>query len=163
MATPRKPKDQLQKRGRKSKYGGIDKTQYAKLYAKGFTDAEVVEFFNVSPASLYRWKKAHPEFREEVIDWKKAATEKVVRSLYERAIGYEHKEDAIFQYQGCPVVVPTVKHYPPDTAAIKLWLINRDAENWSDKQEIDNTHRFPEPIEVIFTDSPRAKDEAGNT
>ena len=47
------------------------------------------------------------------------------------------KEDKIFNNQGVELVVPTIKHYPPDTTAAIFWLKNRQKDNWRDKQEVD--------------------------
>lgn len=56
-------------------------------------------------------------------------------------------EDKIFQFQGEPIVVPTIKHYPPDTTAAIFWLKNRQPHLWRDKQEVEvnaevNHHEF---------------------
>lgn len=61
----------------------------------------------------------------------------IAQKLFHRAKGYEHPEDKIFNDSGKPLVVPTVKHYPPDTTAAIFWLKNRQPKKWRDKQEID--------------------------
>lgn len=33
-------------------------------------------------------------------------------------------------------IVPTIKHYPPDTVAGIFWLKNRQPDKWREKQEI---------------------------
>ena len=58
-------------------------------------------------------------------------------SLFKRINGYSHPEDKIFNNQGVELVVPTIKHYPPDTTAAIFWLKNRQKDNWRDKQEVD--------------------------
>jgi hypothetical protein len=62
----------------------------------------------------------------------------VASKLFHRAIGYEHPEDKIFNNNGEEMVVPTIKHYPPDTTAAIFWLKNRQPDKWRDRQEIDN-------------------------
>jgi hypothetical protein len=57
--------------------------------------------------------------------------------LYQKALGYSHPEDKIFICDGDPVIVPTIKHYPPDTMAASLWLRNRKSSKWKDKTETD--------------------------
>lgn len=136
--------DSKKGRGRPSKFDGIDLNQVRQLATRGWTDAEMAEFFLVNPDTWHEWKKAHPEFSESLKDWKIEADSKVERSLYERATGYEHEEDKIFQYEGRPVVVPTVKHYPPDTPAAIFWLKNRQPDKWRDKQELS----IPEGLTV---------------
>ena len=46
-------------------------------------------------------------------------------------MGYEHPEDKIFLHEGKPVIVPTVKHYPPDTTACIFWMKTR--LGWKDE------------------------------
>ena len=101
----------------------------------GGTDADLAKLFDVSEQTINAWKKAHPSFLESIRAGRDGADEHVAKSLYGRAVGYSHPEDKIFQYEGSPVVVPTVKHYPPDTMAASLWLRNRQPARWRDKIE----------------------------
>ena len=68
-------------------------------------------------------------------DWKAVADHRVERSLYERACGYSHTEDKIFIHEGKPIIVPTVRHYPPDPTSMIFWIKNRQPEQWRDKVE----------------------------
>lgn len=123
--------------GRPSKFHSIDLEQVKILAEKGFTDEEMSEFFKVARKTWHNWKIEHPEFNEGLSDWKKAADGKVERALYERAVGYQHPEDKIFVGRdGRPLIVPTVKHYPPESVAGIFWLKNRRPNEWKDKQEI---------------------------
>jgi len=72
----------------------------------------------------------------------------VVRSLFQRACGYSHPEDKIFQHEGNPVVVPTTKHYPPDATSAIFWLKNRDPANWRDK--VEHEVELPEGVTMNF-------------
>jgi len=78
------------------------------------------------------------EFCNALKAGKSSADDRVERSLYERANGYTHVEDKIFMHEGQPVIVPTKKHYPPDTTAGIFWLKNRRAEDWREKQEVEH-------------------------
>ncbi len=80
-----------------------------------------------------RWKVSHPDFCKSIKAGKEVADAEVSRALKHRAVGYSHPEDKIFMHNGEPVVVPTIKHYPPDTAAAFIWLKNR--AGWRDKSE----------------------------
>lgn len=123
--------------GRPSEYDSIDLDQVKALATRGWTDQEMADFFGVHVSNWYRWKGRHEAFREALKDWKAEADARVERSLYERAIGYSHPEDKIFNDGGTPLVVPTTKHYAPDTTAGIFWLKNRDRENWRDRQDVD--------------------------
>lgn len=127
--------------GRPSKYKDVDLSMVEKLAKKGWTDVEMSDFFCVNIATWHRWKGKHEEFCDSLKDWKVEADKRVERSLYERACGYSHPEDKIFMPAGAdkPVVVPTVKHYPPDTTAGIYWTKNRMPGEWSDRKEHEHT------------------------
>ena len=139
---PRKPKSQqtdeaLDLPSSRAGIGGR-KTDYklkfcetaAELYGNGATDIEVADALGVHVSTLYRWHAKHPEFREASELGKEAADRRVVRSMYNRAVGYSFDSVKVFQFEGAPVVVPFREHVPPDVGAQKHWLANRDRENW---------------------------------
>lgn len=124
--------------GRPSEY----KSEYAegakRLARLGATDEEVADFYDVDVRTIYRWKNTHKEFCQALKVGKEEADVRVERSLYHRAIGYTHDEDKIFNNGGEALVVPTKKHYAPDTTAAIFWLKNRKPEEWRDKQEVED-------------------------
>lgn len=109
--------------------------QAKKLCLLGAVDKEIANFFGVSEQTLNTWKKKHPEFLESLKEAKEEADSKVIRSLFERATGYSHPEDKIFNQGGEALIVPTTKHYPPDATSMIFWLKNRQPEKWRDRQE----------------------------
>lgn len=122
--------------GRPTKYTKIDLKKVALLAKKGWTDSEMFEFFGVASSTWYKWKGEHEEFSETLKDWKGEADKRVERSLYERACGYSHPEEKIFNNPGeKPTVVPTTKHYAPDPTSAIFWLKNRQPSEWKDKRE----------------------------
>lgn len=137
--------------GRPSGYKDAFVTQAEKLCELGATDEEIADFFEVNVATIYRWKNKHPDFCEALKAGKEKADERVERSLYQRAIGYTHDEDKIFNNNGEPMIVPTKKHYPPDTTAAIFWLKNRRKDDWRDKQEVENTHNLADPFNELLT------------
>lgn len=122
--------------GRPSKFQSIDLDQVKSVATRGWTDQEMADHFKVDVRTWYRWKLEHEEFCQALKDWKSQADLRVERSLFERAIGYCHPDEKIFNDSGKPLVVPTTKHYPPDTTAAIFWLKNRNPEAWRDKQEL---------------------------
>lgn len=124
---------------RHSKVGTIDLEQVGKLTRKGWTDAELADFYKVSQQTIDNWKKQSPEFFGSLKEGKAVADERVERALFERATGYSHPEDKIFMHEGCPIVVPTTKHYPPDSTAMIFWLKNRKPEEWREKTQNEVT------------------------
>jgi hypothetical protein len=111
--------------------------QVYKLCLLGATDMEIADFFNVTEQTVNNWKESFPDFFESMKKGKLEADAVIAQKLFHRAAGYEHPEDQIFQFQGQPVIVPTTKHYPPDTTAAIFWLKNRQPDKWRDRQEIE--------------------------
>jgi len=111
--------------GRPSQYKPEYAKQAYKLCLLGHTDQELGSFFGVSEKTINTWKQKHPEFLQSLKEGKEIADSEVAASLYHRALGYSHPEDKIFNDGGEPLIVPTIKHYPPDTAAAMCWLTNR--------------------------------------
>lgn len=140
--------DQKRKGGRPSKYKEEFAEQAYKLCLLGATDAEMADFFGVDEDTLNNWKKRHEEFFGSITRGKQIADASVAEKLYERANGYSHPEDKIFQYKGAPLIVQTTKHYPPDTQAASLWLRNRQPDKWRDKQDHELTGKDGGPIKT---------------
>ncbi len=116
------------------------KDQARKLCALGAIDEDIADFFNVSVRTIYNWKNEFPDFAETLREAKLALDSKVVRSLFERATGYSHK-DYKFAVHGGKItdVREFEKHYPPETAAIVFWLKNRQPALWRDKHHMELT------------------------
>lgn len=135
---------------RPTKYKPEYQGQAKKLALLGATDKDLAAFFEVSESTLNKWKLDYPEFSEALKEGKDELDSQVVRSLYQRAMGYSHPEDKIFNQAGEPMVVPTTKHYPPDTTACIFWLKNRQKEEWRDKQDVEHSgkvgHEFLETL-----------------
>jgi len=128
------------KGGRPSKFNQEMLEQARKLALLGATDEQVADFFEVTKQTINNWKQSHPEFFASLKEGKDELDNQVVKSLFHRAMGYSHPEDKIFNAGGEPMVVPTTKHYPPDTTAAIFWLKNRQPENWRDKTEVTQTN-----------------------
>ena len=120
---------------RPSKYKSEYVKQAEKLCALGATDIELADFFDVSVATLYRWKNEFQEFCEALKVSKEIADNRVERSLFARANGYEHEDVDIRVVANNIVKTPIRKFYPPDTTACIFWLKNRRADLWRDKVE----------------------------
>lgn len=114
----------------------------------GATERELAEYFKVNNTTIYDWKLRHPEFASAIKIGKEQADDRVVASLYHRAVGYTHDAAKIFNADGVPMVVPYQEHYPPDVEAIKFWLKNRRPKEWRERvvQEISGPDGTPIPI-----------------
>jgi len=136
--------------------------QVYKLCLLSATDAEIADFFRVSEQTINSWKHVYPDFLESLRRGKLMADANVTDRLYQRAMGYSHTDEKIFNNMGEIVRAKTVKHYPPDTGAIKLWLFNRRPKDWKANVEAPveiNLNVFPakEVLDGIYE---RALEEA---
>lgn len=125
----------------------------ANLYLQGATDFEVAQELGCHVATLYRWRAKHPEFREAMRMGKDEADDRVVRSLYHRAVGYSYPAVKIMQNDGMPVLVEYTEHVPPDTGACETWLTNRKRDDWKRRTSTELTGPNGGPIEVREADS----------
>lgn len=125
--------------GRPTKYKEEYNEQVFKLCLLGSTDKDLANFFSVDEATINRWKIEYPEFCESLKAGKEEADAKVANSLYNRALGYSHPEDKIFNNNGEELIVKTTKHYPPDATSAIFWLKNRQSAKWRDKTDVDHT------------------------
>lgn len=137
--------------GRPTAYEEEFAGQAEKLCALGATDDDLAEFFDVSTRTIYRWKIEHEKFCQALKVGKDVADERVVRSLYNRAVGYTFDSEKIMAVSqgkdlGSEVQrIPCKEHVAPDVTAAIFWLKNRRGAEWRDK--IDHDVRV-EPINV---------------
>lgn len=102
--------------------------------------SDFAQLLEVDIKTLYRWIESEPEFCQALARARDRADAVIEGSLFARARGYEHPEDKIFLGRdGNPVIVPTIKHYPPDTPAAQFWLTNRQRDRWANRTETEIT------------------------
>lgn len=126
--------------GRPSKYKSEYAEQAYKLALLGATDKAMADFFGVSESTFSLWKTEYAELSEALKNGKDVADATVASKLYNRAIGYDHKETVTASFQGkITDAIEVVKHHPPDTTAAIFWLKNRQRGQWRDKQEVEHS------------------------
>jgi hypothetical protein len=115
--------------------------QVRKLCQLGATDIEVARFLEINPATLYRWQAEHPEFCEAMAIGKAPADNRVERSLYQRACGYDIPiRKVVIRKEGDAEIVTvteTVEHIPGDVGAIGRWLSNRKPRQWCERLDVE--------------------------
>jgi hypothetical protein len=124
--------------GRPSPFKPEFVAQARKLCALGAIDIEIADFFKVNRDTLFNWKRHHPEFARAMKFGKRKADERVLKSLYHRAIGYSY--DAVKVFCNKDGVITRVRyraHIPPDPASIIFWLKNRLPREWRDRTELE--------------------------
>jgi hypothetical protein len=145
--------------GRPTKYKPEYVEQVYKLCLLNAIDSDMADFFGVSESTFYKWKEDHEEFSEAIKKGKDFADANVANRLYNRAMGYEHSEDKIFNNNGEPMIVPTTKHYPPDTTAAIFWLKNRQPQVWRDRVTHDGTMNLKHEGNVTLNMVAKSKDD----
>lgn len=124
---------------RPSKYKQEYIEQASKLCALGATDIEIADFFGVDVRTLYRWKGEQEAFCHALKVSKEIADDRIERSLFARANGYEHDEVDIRVVDHRIIKTAIRKFYPPDTTACIFWLKNRQPDKWRDKQDVEHS------------------------
>jgi len=139
MARPKKYKEEFAEQARK-------------LCALGSTDIQLADFFNVCEKTINNWKDI-PEFLQSLKEGKRIFDdETVVNSLLHRALGYSHKEEKILSNPrdpNNPIIVETIKHYPPDATSCIYWLNNRMPDSWNNQQNPGNKGDA-QPLSISF-------------
>jgi len=147
--TKKKPSEKLKKRGRKSLYNpDIHPKKAHGLTLMGKTNDEVAKALGITRETLNQWKKQFPEFSDSIKGTKDIADAPVVKSLYQRALGYEYTETSVKNDPDKGIITTTtVKQVAPDVTAQIFWLKNRQPRDWRDKQTVELGG------EVKFTDA----------
>lgn len=137
-------------------YGRYDPAyveQARKLCLLGAIDPELADFFDVSERTINYWRIQHPEFAAATKEGKDEANQRVVRSLFQRAVGGSLIEEQAVKIKHTEFddkgkrksereevqIVQIRKQLPPDVVAQIFWLKNRDKENWRDKHELEHS------------------------
>lgn len=117
----------------------------------GATDHELAEAWGVCRRTVYRWRIEHPELVEAMAVGKDHADERVMRSLYLRAVGYSFESEKIFNDKDNGISrAPCVEHVPPDTVAAIFWLKNRRSDDWRDRKEVTGANGQPLQAGGVF-------------
>lgn len=105
----------------------------------GATDIEVARALGVSLSTMWGWQSRYEEFFRAMIVGKDLPDERVIRALFQRAVGYSYPEIEIKVIAGQPHVIPMIKHIPPDVTACNSWLRSRRRDEWSNTQTLNLT------------------------
>ena len=83
-----------------------------------------------------------------VREGKDFADSKIVRSLYERALGVEYEEKRIVQDSDGKITKSITKRKAlGSVAAMKIWLHNRQPRRWSEKSAMNNDDLNDKPLD----------------
>lgn len=140
-STPTAPKP-----GRPTKYNPDLHPALGEAYAiAGFTVPQMAEKMGVAASTIKLWMEEHEPFSAAIKKGRALPDEKVERSLFELATGYEYDAEkplVVAGPQGCGSEVQIAKYrekIPPNATAIIYWLKNRRPDKWRDKQELEHS------------------------
>jgi hypothetical protein len=118
--------------GRKTVYSPKLAVVARKCCERGMTDIEIADMLGIGLATLYRWKLDYPAFARVFKLGKAAADDRVERSLYSRAVGYDYIAEKPAMTRHGQKTMRYRHHIPPDTAAAVWYLKNRRPDRWRD-------------------------------
>jgi hypothetical protein len=117
---------------------------------EGLTDVMIGSILCIDERTLTRWK-ADPEFVSALKKGKDWADSQVIKSLYQRAVGYDDEKAIYFStYEGDVTETPYTKHYAPDVVAQIFWLKNRQSVDWRDRQDITSNGETVGAVKVTI-------------
>lgn len=104
----------------------------------GGTLDDVAKKIGVDRKTVLQWMERYEPFNHAISKGREIASEKVVESLYRRAVGYEATETKIIELPGGKQRVETItKDISPNVTAIAMWLNNVLPGKWRDKREVE--------------------------
>jgi hypothetical protein len=136
----------MAKVGRPTSYKPEMCEQVFEMALLGLTDVQMARVLGISEVTFNEYK-AIPEFLKSLTQGKEDADAKVAKAMYKRALGLTITEDALTRDGD---VVQLKKELPPDTAAAKHWLANRQRALWANNGE--TTINSDQPIIITLTE-----------
>lgn len=124
--------------GRPCKYETHVEPRLTEIYQwlkEGYTDYSIAEQLGISRISWIRYKEQYDTLATLYERARLERNSLVMNKMLEKAVGYEHEDLFIAQYQGQIVEKKIKKHYPPDVQAADLYLRNNDPEYKSAKSD----------------------------
>lgn len=121
------------------------------------------ELLGCGLTTVNKIKHDYPEFKELIRKGGEVADEKVISTLFRRAIGYD-AEETCTEVKVSPdgsaqttYVKKIKKHIPPDTTAAIFWLKNRRRDEWCDNQNVEVKSDVPINISIVKDDGCSSK------
>lgn len=132
---------------------------------RDYTDQDIWTNLKITKSTFYNYRKKHPELEEALKTGKDQANALVENQLLNNSLGYDFVEEVpgqkkeVFYEDGkkikeetVTIAVPLKKHKQSETNAAKLWLTNRDSDNWKDRQDVNIGSQKGNPLHIKLED-----------
>lgn len=131
-----------------------------KLCLLSANNEEISAVLGITRETFNQWKNKYPDVSDALKRGREYADANVADRLYQRAMGYKHKETKVFCFQGEIITCDVDKHYPPDTGAAAIWLKNRHPDKWRDHpKNTEDGKRLKELTDLIKQSAKKAEKE----
>lgn len=128
----------------------------------GARNKDLAEYFHVAESTIDYWIKNNPDFERAVRRGRLEACLKVSQALFHKATGYSHPdtvvlsnrvkeyddEGKVISERTEPLLVPLVKHYPPDAYAAFKYLTIMFRDVWMDESKLSIQHNINADINI---------------
>lgn len=139
--------------GRPPKFQDDHTVLAAKALAElGQTDDQIAKALGITRATIYNWRQEHPGFFDALKSAKEKADNKVEKSLYKNAVGYNYKAEKPMTVSdgngdGSHIEIASyTEHVPAQTVAQIFWLKNRRPDRWRDRQQVEHSGAIEVPV-----------------
>ena len=130
-------------------------TKVESFAAQGLTKDQIARSIGVSLSWFMKQQAEKPHFKEAILVGQAKGIATISNALFQRAKGYTHPEEKVFQHQGAIVTKIIQRHYPPDPTSMIFFLKNRSPEEWKDRmpEALPNSDAVtPSRVEVTVVD-----------
>lgn len=142
------------KRGPKTKYDKQTAITAGWLARDGKTHEEIAEALGIAESTFHEWLKKYPELSEAIKNNKDVSDNRVVDSLYKRAIGYDYEKTEIEvhvigekEFKKKKVIQ---MHVPGEPTAMIFWLVNRQPDKWKRNPQFIDFEKAKGEINALF-------------
>src|SRR5437899_5067620 len=116
--------------GRPTLYRHENAERAQELCMVGATNRDLAERFGVARSTIDHWIATIPEFGDAVRMGRECADISVVKSLFNRALGFRRTAEKVFHYRGEIRTATYNVHVDADVRACIFWLRNRQRRYW---------------------------------
>jgi hypothetical protein len=132
----------------------------AEMVQAGFTDTQIATVYKIDFNTIQKWKQKHSKFVQALEENKRRFDDgMVIRSAYERAVGFVVKEQKAMVVAGKVQIIDVDKHIIPSESAQQFWLTNRLPDEWKNRNHNHNTNTNRETAPVNGIDYSKYSDE----